>query len=223
MTFVLWEMFIDWALVYPSLVLHSRPGKEIVNGKFHSQLLGMRMKNSFPIFGNGNWRPVFPRMVGNGNSWGLGTGFMLLPPELGTKAIATACTLGSGQKGWQLTDGKLIGWQLKALDLATAKVGRLRSWELWKFWSLPDIWSLLDNYHLTLSIPPDFVTNHLIKFWTLFLSILCKAWGSFNVFWKQTTQHVISVIFVAFVILFQISHNQTWWACIVIAHFCWLR
>ena len=26
------------------------------------------MKNSFPNFGNGNRRPVFPKMVGNGNS-----------------------------------------------------------------------------------------------------------------------------------------------------------
>ena len=38
--------------------------------KKHSQLLGTGtgMKNSFPNFGNGNRRPVFPKMVGNGNS-----------------------------------------------------------------------------------------------------------------------------------------------------------
>ena len=38
--------------------------------KLHSQLLGtgMGMKKSFPIFGNGNRRLVFPGMVGNGNS-----------------------------------------------------------------------------------------------------------------------------------------------------------
>ena len=38
--------------------------------KLHSQLLGMRMgmNKSFPIFGNGNRRPVFPGMVRNGNS-----------------------------------------------------------------------------------------------------------------------------------------------------------
>ena len=29
---------------------------------------GNGMKKSFPIFGNGNGRPIFPGMVGNGNS-----------------------------------------------------------------------------------------------------------------------------------------------------------
>ena len=48
---------------------------------------------------------------------------MPLPLELGTIATATAGTLGSGQRGWQLTDGKLISWQLKALGLASAVVG----------------------------------------------------------------------------------------------------
>ena len=38
--------------------------------KKRSQLLGTGtgMKNSFPNFGNGNRRPIFPKMVGNGNS-----------------------------------------------------------------------------------------------------------------------------------------------------------
>ena len=38
--------------------------------KKHSQFLGTGtgMKKSFPIFGNGNRRPVFPGMVRNGNS-----------------------------------------------------------------------------------------------------------------------------------------------------------
>ena len=38
--------------------------------KKYTQLLetGTGMKNSFPSFGNGNRRPVFPKMVRNGNS-----------------------------------------------------------------------------------------------------------------------------------------------------------
>ena len=38
--------------------------------KKHSQLLGTGtgLKNSFPNVGNGNRRPAFPKMVGNGNS-----------------------------------------------------------------------------------------------------------------------------------------------------------
>ena len=48
----------------------SIPGNGNGNGKLHSQILGTGtgMKNSFPNFGNVNWRPVFPKMVGNGNS-----------------------------------------------------------------------------------------------------------------------------------------------------------
>ena len=45
---------------------------------------------------------------------GPGTGFM--PLEFGTIATATA----SGQRGWQLAVGKVIGWQVKALGLASA-------------------------------------------------------------------------------------------------------
>ena len=80
------------------------------------------MKNSFPIFGNGNRRSRIPGTGIPAHPWGLGTGFMPLPPELGTTATATAGTLGSGRRGWQLRVGKLIGWQLKALDLASGYI-----------------------------------------------------------------------------------------------------
>ena len=80
------------SILVPTLVVHSRSdsrpqwpipekgtgmynciptfGNGNGNEKLRSQLLGtgMGMKKSFPIFGNGNRRPVFPGMVGNGNS-----------------------------------------------------------------------------------------------------------------------------------------------------------
>ena len=51
------------------------------------------MKKSFPIFGNGNWRPVFPGMAGNGNS---------RSPLKGTRTVSKARTSLAPEKAEDL-------------------------------------------------------------------------------------------------------------------------